>query len=170
LHVKIDFNTGKKYAKILDPNDHESSEVIVIDENGDPINQEEIKPDQKDESSNLKFHRDSKENNFSLPIVTSRHKENLRIPNSDHVQFEIYISQLQNASSVQDLISALDGLEELVHELDFGIKFAKGQGIKSILKLLDHDSAQIKKKAAIVIGNAMQVRTKISYKLYMYAY
>ncbi|RGB37583.1 armadillo-type protein [Rhizophagus diaphanus] len=157
LHVKIDFSTGKKYAKILDPNDHESSEVIVIDENGDPINQEEINHDNElDKDSDLKFHQDSKVNNFSLPIITSRHKENLRIPNSDHAQFEIYISQLQNTSSIQGLISALDGLEELVHELDFGIKFAKDQGIKSILELLDHESSQIKEKAAIVIGTAMQ--------------
>lgn len=170
MHVKIDFSTGKKYAKILDPNDHESSEVIIIDENGDSINQEEIKHDNelkgetsdkliKDEDSDLRFHQVSKDNNFSLPIITSRHKENLRIPNSDHAQFEIYISQLHN-TSIQVLLSALDGLEELVHELDFGIKFANGQGIKSILELLDHESSQIKKKAAIVIGTAMQVRMK----------
>ncbi|RIA87445.1 armadillo-type protein [Glomus cerebriforme] len=166
LHVKIDFNTGKKHAKILDPNDHESSEVIIINEDGDPIDQEEIEPGHKiigdtsdgskeNKGPSLNFHQDSKDN-FSLPIITSRHKENIRIPSSDHIQFELYISQLQNSSSLQVLVSALDGLEDLVHELDFGIKLAKGQGIISILSLLDHDSAQIKKKAAIVIGTAMQ--------------
>jgi hypothetical protein len=161
----MDLNTGKKYAKILDPNDNESSEVIIINENGDPIpDHKSIKKETSDRSRknhgyNIKFHKDSKDNNFSLPIITSRHKENLRIPYSDHAQFEIYISQLRNSSSsLQDLISALDGLEDLVHELDFGIKLAKGEGIKSILALLDHDSAQIKKKAAIVIGTAMQVK------------
>jgi hypothetical protein len=159
LHVKIDLSTGKKYAKIIDPNDNTPSEIIVVNENGDPINQA---ISQKDDNSGLTFHQDD---NFSLPIITSKHKEKLRIPHSDHVQFEMYVSQLDNSSSIQDLTSALDGLEDLVHELDFGIKLAKGQGIIAILSLLNHDSAQVKKKAAIVIGTAMQVRRfyKLSY-------
>ena len=151
-------STGKKYAKILDPNDKEHAEVVVINENGDPISQKEIEAvSQKDNDPRLTFHKDSKDN-FSLPIITSKHKENLRIPYSDHVQFETYVLKLENSSTIQDLTTALDGLEDLVHELDFGIKLAKGQGIISILSLLDHDSAQVKKKAAIVIGTAMQVR------------
>ncbi|CAG8508997.1 508_t:CDS:2 [Funneliformis caledonium] len=168
LHVKIDMSTGKKYAKILDPNDNEtnkSSEVIIIDEHGNPINQEENasenllitdKSQTNNKDSDLKFHQDSNESIFSHPFITSKHKENVRIPHSDHVQFESYLSQLENSSSIQVINSALDGLEELVHELDFGIKLARSQGIKIILALLDHDSAQIKKKAAIVIGTAMQ--------------
>lgn len=154
LHVKIDFSTGKKYAKLLDPNDHESSEVIIIDKNG------QDSKSQKNNDTSITFHQDTEDLNLPLPIISSKHKENFRISHSDHLQFENYVSQLENSSSIQDLITALDGLEELVHELDFGIKLAKGQGIISILSLLDHDSAQVKKKAAIVIGTAMQVRIK----------
>ncbi|CAG8589719.1 3710_t:CDS:2, partial [Diversispora eburnea] len=60
-----------------------------------------------------------------------------------------------------NILSILDGLEELVHELDFGIKLSKGEGLKSIISLLDHGSNEIKKKAALVIGAAMQLAMKI---------
>ncbi|CAG8534255.1 6905_t:CDS:2 [Diversispora eburnea] len=48
------------------------------------------------------------------------------------------------------------GLDELVHELDFSVKLSKGDGLMPIISLLNHDSNEIKKKAALVIGTAMQ--------------
>ncbi|RHZ67644.1 hypothetical protein Glove_300g57 [Diversispora epigaea] len=207
LHIKIDFETGKKYAKLLDPSDSGSSSEVVLFENDEmdddddetfsqvnTLHQQESLQESLKESLKESLHdtlnldnnnnenRDRYRNrnkyknyNYSLPIIqkkpqpqpvpSQRHKENNRISHSDHLLFDNYISQLikslssssqQQQQSLTMILSALDGLEELVHELDFGIKLSKGEGLKSIISLLNHDSNEIKKKAALVIGAAMQ--------------
>ncbi|CAG8498098.1 10239_t:CDS:2, partial [Acaulospora morrowiae] len=160
LHIKIDFETGKKYAKILDHNDPRSSEVVLIDEDGSvrqdstehPIKSET--DESNENNSKVIFHYKDSVNviNNTLPNIPSKH-----ISHSDHVLFDNCISQLtQSSLPLKEVISALDGLEDLVHELDFGIKLARGYGLVSVVALLDHDSSEIRKKAALVIGTAMQ--------------
>ncbi|CAG8538343.1 4115_t:CDS:10, partial [Scutellospora calospora] len=164
LHVKIDLTTGKKHAKLLDNNNHESSEIIIVDKDGsvhsDLVQTEPSEVDNNQDSQIFIHHEDSLETNNSLPIIPSGHKENNRISLSDSLIFEDCISNLtitlQQLQPLNDIISTLDNLEDLVHELDFGIKLAKGNGLISIVKLLEHDSNEIRKKAALVIGTAMQ--------------
>ncbi|CAJ0918356.1 6096_t:CDS:2, partial [Entrophospora sp. SA101] len=143
LHVKIDFSTGKKYAKILDPNDpndNDSSDIIIVDpiepnsnNNNDNIKDDDHANDKKSQSSN-------------------------NVPHSDHILFDEYVSQLEKPTShpLTILISVLDGLEDLVHELDFGIKLTKEFGLKYLISLLNFDSDEVKQKAAMVIGTALQ--------------
>ncbi|RHZ81606.1 hypothetical protein Glove_117g385 [Diversispora epigaea] len=58
---------------------------------------------------------------------------------SDHSLIDNYISQLIQSSSSQKqqssikILLTLDGLEELIHELDFGIKLSKDDGLKFII-------------------------------------
>ncbi|CAG8655990.1 9573_t:CDS:2, partial [Dentiscutata erythropus] len=179
LHVKIDFYTGKKHAKLLDPNNNEPSDIIIVDKDGsvnsDPVQSEssEVDVDQDaqalihhEDSSEVDadqgeqvhiHHEDSLETDSSLPIIPPGHKENLRISHVDNQLFEECISKLINTSqSLHDILSTLDNLEDLVHELDFGIKLARGSGLISVVKLLDNNSNEIKRKAALVIGTAMQ--------------
>ncbi|RIB29893.1 armadillo-type protein [Gigaspora rosea] len=172
LHVKIDLYTGKKHAKLLDHNDNESSDIVIIDKDGsinsDPIQSESINSDPVQiESSEVDVDQDTKvnihhedslknNNNNSLPIIPPGHKENLRISHGDNLLFEECVSKLTNTQSLHEIISTLDSLEDLVHELDFGIKLARGSGLISVVKLLDNDSNEIKRKAALVIGTAMQ--------------
>ncbi|CAG8469504.1 2097_t:CDS:2 [Cetraspora pellucida] len=161
LHVKIDFVSGKKYAKLLDHNNNEPSDIIIVDKDGsihsDPAQIESSEVGTNQDSEVHIHHEDSLETNSSFPVIPPGHKENFRIPHSDNLLFEECIFKLTTTSqSLHDIISTLDSLEDLVHELEFGIKLAKGNGLISIVKLLDNDSNEVKEKAALVIGTTMQ--------------
>ncbi|CAG8587268.1 8875_t:CDS:2, partial [Cetraspora pellucida] len=161
LHVKIDFDSGKKYAKLLDHNNNEPTDIIIVDKDGsihsDPAQIESSEVDTNQDAEVRIHHEDSLETNSSFPVIPSEHKENFRIPHSDNLLFEECVFKLTTTSqSLHDIISTLDSLEDLVHELEFGIKLAKGNGLISIVKLLDNDSNEVKEKAALVIGTTMQ--------------
>ncbi|CAJ0864298.1 833_t:CDS:2, partial [Entrophospora sp. SA101] len=193
LHVKIDFSTGKKYAKILDPNDpndNDSSDIIIVDpiepnsnNNNDNIKDDDHANDKKSQSSNSQdfkvtihqspssspsfssppsFDSDNNNNinsNYEFQKLLLLHNKNDRdVPHSDHILFDEYVSQLEKPTShpLTILISVLDGLEDLVHELDFGIKLTKEFGLKYLISLLNFDSDEVKQKAAMVIGTALQ--------------
>ncbi|CAG8549101.1 1151_t:CDS:2 [Acaulospora colombiana] len=162
LHIKIDFSTGKKYAKLLDQNDPRS-EVVLIDEEGSIHQDSHLNLVDSGTHESLEnnpkvniYYKDSVNfNNNTLPIISS--KPSKHISHSDHILFDSYVSQLtQSSQSLKIIISVLDGLEDLVHELDFGIKLARGHGLTFIVALLGHGSGEVRKKAALVIGTAMQ--------------
>ncbi|CAG8599695.1 9548_t:CDS:2 [Ambispora leptoticha] len=152
LHIRVDINTGMKQAKLLDDADGttstEHTSVILLDKNGNPIIEEketsttttilEISEEAETETEEQKkatFHKQSDEKNSSLPLLINTPKPNKHIPQSDYESFDdnLRILSQSHDAPIQELINALDGLEDLVHELDF-----------------------VKVKAATVLGTAMQ--------------
>ncbi|KAG9298193.1 hypothetical protein G9A89_002681 [Geosiphon pyriformis] len=157
LHIRVNINTGQRHAKLISATTVEDSAAIIVLDKNQTIS---MKESEKEEMNNSKtnFHLPSSEKvNSTLPLVSMADKPNKHVPQSDHHLFEEYIASLSsNDTTNTQLLQALDGLEELVHELDFGVKLARGDGIFVILRLLTHQENEVKKKAATVLGTAMQ--------------
>ncbi|CAG8448235.1 2144_t:CDS:2 [Ambispora gerdemannii] len=170
LHIRVDINTGMRQAKLLDADETatERTSVILLDENGNSIIKEETsitttisKIDEEIEIETPKkanFHKQSDEKNSSLPLLVNTPKPNKHIPHSDYESFDGHLKTLSQShdAPIQELINALDGLEDLVHELDFGVRFANSDGVLMVIELLYHINNEVKVKAATVLGTAMQ--------------
>jgi len=154
--------TGKKYAKLddnpptTDVQSLDISDAQLDSENGPAslstgfnYNNSSSQPIT---GSKITFHGNLPQND------TDYHIPNKKISLSEHERFDDYLRILRTDNiDMKELLGALEGLEDLVHELDFGIKFANGEGLELIVKLFDHKENKVKKMAAIVVGSAMQV-------------
>ncbi|CAG8529447.1 7790_t:CDS:2 [Paraglomus occultum] len=158
LLVRINMETGKKYAKLNDNSPVTDVQTIDISnaeldsENSSPYNNSSSQPVA---GPKVTFHGHLPQNH------TDNHSPNKKIPLSEHERFDDYVNILKNDNiDVKELLGALEELEDLVHELEFGIKLAKGEGLELIVKLFEHDENRVKKMAAVVVGSAMQNNPK----------
>ena len=150
--------TGKKYAKLndnpptTDVQALDTSDAKLDSENGSPGFNHNNSSSQPVAGPKITFHGHLPQND------SDRHIPNEKIPLSEHGRFDGYVKILKTDNiDMKELLEALEGLEDLVHELDFGVKLAKGEGLELIVKLFKHEENRVKKMAAIVLGSAMQV-------------
>ncbi|CAG8742881.1 15125_t:CDS:2, partial [Racocetra persica] len=118
LHVKIDFETGKKYAKLLDHNNNEPTDIIIVDKDdlvhSEPVQIESSEVDTVDTSQDAQVNIHHEDSLITFPVIPPGHKENLRISHSDNLLFEECVSKLTTTpQSLHDIISTLDSLEDL---------------------------------------------------------
>ncbi|KAI9595080.1 hypothetical protein BDF19DRAFT_423124 [Syncephalis fuscata] len=80
-------------------------------------------------------------------------------PSAKRLAPHIEIIKSANADSTNlhsKLSKALDSLEDLVNEMEYGYTFSTGDGLPQVLKVLDPSwPADLRRKAAIVIGEAL---------------
>ncbi|KAL1924329.1 uncharacterized protein VTP21DRAFT_7364 [Calcarisporiella thermophila] len=159
LHVKLDFGTGKKYAKLdNEPFSEGTSSIVLVkpEENKDENSRPAIlhKPSELDEIV-------KNDENPILSPALNPNKPNPHIPQSDREAFDQYIKTLRTLytptpASHDELIVALDGLEELSHELDFGVRLTEDSAMKVLMELLKSPKSELRSKAALVMGVACQ--------------
>ncbi|KAG5518975.1 hypothetical protein PMAC_002506 [Pneumocystis sp. 'macacae'] len=142
LHIRIDFNTGIKEAKIMDENEENKNSVILIYQDG------HIKATEPDDEKIPYSHLDEI-------------KPNLKIPQEDHDQFSMALTFLASdkyQDSEENLINILLLLEELSHELEFGIRICKSRIIieRLIHLLKNSESVHVKKLVVTVLGSSLQ--------------
>ncbi|KTW26827.1 uncharacterized protein T551_03289 [Pneumocystis jirovecii RU7] len=142
LHIRINFNTGIKEAKIMDEGDENKNSVILVYQDGHIQSTEPV--DKEIPHSHL-----------------DEIKPNLKIPQEDHDQFSMALSFLESdkyQESEEDLTNILLLLEELSHELEFGIRICKSRIIvEHLMHLLKSSkSIHVKKLAITVLGSSLQ--------------
>lgn len=141
LHVKMNLETGLKEARLLSDTDRQdgdrSSDMALVpgeEVRNDPSNAAEASP---------------------KPYPPSK-----ALHGSDLGNFNEALDVLgQSSICNQNTKDALDILEELVHELEFGLKLAdakKSKGLEMVLHLLQSQDATCRSKAALVLGSALR--------------
>ncbi|KAI9294171.1 hypothetical protein K502DRAFT_366054 [Neoconidiobolus thromboides FSU 785] len=134
LHYKMGLQNGEKMAKLLDTAENKGNEVIVLK------------------------NKDNNKNTPSLKSGTRTHKENA----SDRGKFNDSIAQLQNLDADKESITeALENLEELVHDINFGLDLVNSDVFVNLLDLLRPIwPSKLRILSAKVIGSSIQNNNK----------
>ncbi|KAK9467324.1 hypothetical protein V1512DRAFT_246920 [Lipomyces arxii] len=168
LHVRMNFETGKREAKLLDndTNDGVESAVIVVDEELAEVvaaggeNHEENDDDDEDWGA------------------TYSHKPNPHITLLEHQEFDTNLAFIlssfsfdkpaeQTESAVPSiyeggadesmLLTSLKTLEDFAHEIDFGIKLSSPDVITVFLNLTNaHPSSAVRSLSARIVGTSLR--------------
>lgn len=141
LHVKMNLETGLKEARLLSPQDAEghdrASELALV-----PV--EEAKDDVT-----------KGDNGASKPYPPTTPVYGSDVSNFDHALASLSVS----SSCTQESQDALDALEDLAHELEFGLRLIDAQktkGLEVVLHLLQSPDPHCRSKAALVLGSALR--------------
>lgn len=187
----MDMSTGKKYAKLLDDNDKEAQDsdmnhAVVVHKDGsvEHVN----KPKSSHKHHHEKSHQDSSEKAKTMHKPKEIHRPKPYLPQSDtnnfytalgnlyaesadHVLLEsvdhVILKSLESTDHV--ILKSLDTLEDLCHEIDFGVLLAQDlvmpngteplniTGLSIVTSFLSGKySDKIQARAATVIGTAVQ--------------
>merc|ERR1711962_1073272 len=147
LHYRINFETGKKEAKILEDNESDETKVKVTT----PIlsDQNVIEDDQPSEQISPEQIKEMKD-------VMEKMKLNKDIENIKHL-----MSNYDN-STLDSKLVILEDLDYYMHQIDNAQDFVTLNGLnKIILPSLRSSEEDLVAKAAILLGSASQANTKV---------
>ncbi|KAG5365690.1 Nucleotide exchange factor SIL1 [Yarrowia sp. B02] len=162
LHVRMDYENGVKEAKLNDPNEEVEGVAVAV---GEEVPEAEIEIEDltgEDEglSANEKVQR-AIEKAIKEKRIKEGHKPNPNIPESDHQTFSDAVAALKDyVVNKKDamLPIALSQLEELSHEIDFGIALSDVDPLKALLKVIEDGKIDVESKvmAARTIGASLR--------------
>ncbi|ORY81950.1 hypothetical protein BCR37DRAFT_413665 [Protomyces lactucae-debilis] len=143
LHYRINVETGLKEAKLLDSADDSTTSTTAA-------------------ALALVPGEDVQEK-AAAPVQTAERKKKPYRPNRGAVTG----GALQTFAAAQEtleadtscsarVLEALDALEELAHELEFGLRIADSSVLPNLAALLSIEQSACRSKAAIVIGSALR--------------
>ncbi|KAJ3127351.1 nucleotide exchange factor sil1 [Nowakowskiella sp. JEL0407] len=141
LHVRLNMETGVREAKLRDDN--------VVDEEG-----------------LIAVAVDSKESeNRKSDVYVQRNKESQK-SRLTAVQIDAFgdlLSKLGGNSTVDEIMSVLELLEDTVHEVDYGYEFIKSDTAATIvINLLSHKISKVRQLAVTVFGSAFSNNPSVS--------
>lgn len=150
LHVRLNFETGKKEAKInvVGATDDTNNAVIVIqnDDNSESVVTDTLKPIPRVPLS---------PDGAIKPPISASAGEALAFSDS----LEILSSHKSHSTS--ELSHALLSLEELVHEIYWGLQISAPKYVSPLLTLVSGSpEATIRSNAALVLGSALSNNPK----------
>ncbi|KAI5957169.1 SIL1 [Candida jiufengensis] len=152
LHVRLNMDTLKKEAKLMSPEDETEpqNELIVGEtEEQEQEPQQESQPDQKilDLTNELLKHK-------------SGHKSRVKPEDMSEFDSAIYEVEEYNHSNTEDqkLVTALDTLEELCHDIELGVKITSNhQLIAKLLSIASTTSnSEISEKSYNIIASSLR--------------
>lgn len=163
LHVRMDYENGVKEAKINDPNEEIEGVAVAV---GEEVPEDEIVIEdltgEGDEglSANEKVQR-AIEKAIKEKRIKEGHKPNPNIPESDHQTFTDAVAALRDYKlngKAAMLPIALSQLEELAHEIDFGIALSDHDPLDALLQVLDDAKVDVESKimAARTVGASLR--------------
>jgi hypothetical protein len=132
----MDFNTGKKEAKLFDSSDSTSGRIILLDDEGKSLSHK-----LSDVPVGLP----------SLPKESPRLKESFRkmeelgallfsVGDDDLFSASLDILRApQSETTPEERLQTLTELEDLVHSIDFGVLLAEGDGLSILLSVTPLD-------------------------------
>ncbi|CAG80301.1 nucleotide exchange factor SIL1 [Yarrowia lipolytica] len=164
LHVRMDYENGVKEAKINDPNEEVEGVAVAVGEEvpeGEVVI-EDLTEENGDEgiSANEKVQR-AIEKAIKEKRIKEGHKPNPNIPESDHQTFSDAVAALRDYKvngQAAMLPIALSQLEELSHEIDFGIALSDVDPLNALLQILEDAKVDVESKimAARTIGASLR--------------
>ncbi|KAK9356772.1 hypothetical protein V1505DRAFT_376055 [Lipomyces doorenjongii] len=185
LHVRLNFETGRREAKLLSNDNSEDNFGVVVVSEGGSAEVTRNEQDQGDEQSAAVGRGVWGQSSYS-------HKPNPHISLSEHEEFENNLafilssfkfdrtevsepivakkddglsgsSALQSVESNLDdgehelLIAAMKNVEDFSHEIDFGIKLAVPEVISVFMTLVNkHSSPSVRALSARIIGSSLR--------------
>lgn len=169
LHIRIDLSTGLKEAKLIDPTDSNNSSVLTFDNAHEKVHYIPLT-----DSESPIFYTDSDGHAVNsggravdidpptqriIKASSSAGSPKYLANVGDDDLFDACVIVLSDVdTTAAEALQALDGLEELVHQIDLGAKLAEGEGMGAVMRWLYDGDAATKSGAAMVIGAAVQVR------------
>lgn len=182
LHVRLNFETGVREAKLMTSEDAEddNSAVVVVEE-GESVTV--ISSDEKTGQREAFTEEEEERDRNIWGQFSFSHKPNPHISLSDHQEFErnlayaLTVGLEEKAMYTEDddstseltkssyddegpdalLLSALKNIEDFAHEIDFGIKIADPDTITSFLAILgSHPHPQVRALSARIIGSSLR--------------
>ncbi|GJJ77295.1 nucleotide exchange factor SIL1 [Entomortierella parvispora] len=206
LHVQMDFETHRKYAKLMDPEsvaDQErdaTNSILVVDTktpgtfqhsvvggdddgSGDlpaPIDIDLVDVDESKAFAHLEeASRMNLQTAFeSIPELQDLNNESKAVPSdpapapiarkSDHQIFLEQLDLVRTSPDTKVIVAALEELSDIASDMDFGLRLAEGEGLRTLSGLLsctsESESCQerrmVRARSALVIGTAVQNHEK----------
>lgn len=159
LHVRMDYENGVKEAKINDPNEEVEGVAVAVGEPEAEIEIEDL-TGEEDLNANQKVQR-AIEKAIKEKRIKEGHKPNVNIPESDHQTFTDAVGALRDYKlngHAAMLPIALSQLEELAHEIDFGIALSEADPLSALLEVLEDAKVDVESKimAARTIGASLR--------------
>lgn len=150
LHVRLNLETGKKEAKInvVDTADDTNNAVVVVQNDGDS------QPAAVDTPKPIPRVPVSPDGAIKPPISASA---------GEALEFSDSLETLSNhkSHSTAELSHALLSLEDLVHEIYWGLQIAAPKYVSPLLTLVSSSpEATIRSNAALVLGSALSNNPK----------
>ncbi|KAG0366289.1 hypothetical protein BC939DRAFT_524945 [Gamsiella multidivaricata] len=163
LHVQMDFETHKKYAKLMDPEDVQNKDItnsiLVVDTETPGTVQHQIgsnnhiasmpppidaqldgEPDfaelEKNSRINLQTAFDSIPELAHLKNQDQKQQEPPVVPLGQQSHHQTFTEQLSIVKSSKDNTLVLDALEvlaDLASDMDFGLRLSEGEGLKALV-------------------------------------
>ncbi|KAK9729280.1 nucleotide exchange factor sil1 [Basidiobolus ranarum] len=155
LHVRLNIYTGEKEAKLMDNED--TTPDLSLSINREDEGYSVVPLDNVTESVEQSV-EDVDSQKFSTPPADTS-KPNAKIPISDHQRFVADLEVIMKPHDFDEnrLSEALDSMEDLVHEIDFGKLLAKDDGLSAVVNLMSPKwPVDIRLKSATIIGSAVQ--------------
>ncbi|KAJ3092734.1 nucleotide exchange factor sil1 [Quaeritorhiza haematococci] len=149
LHIRLNMQTGEREAKLATKEDeHEAQAVQLV--------AEVSTGDQKDgESHPITFQQNDVDDIVGQYLKQKTSKSSLTAVDRD--AFTEFLEELHKTSSLDELSTKLDQLEEIAHHVDYAFELVKSPlGIPTLVDLLSHPIHSIRSKTAVVLGNAVQ--------------
>ena len=145
LHYRINLETGKQEAKKIDPQDTVTYDTVQVS---------------RGDTGVVDYHDQSAGDVVIVPdevIVPSPQsiKPNPHLPPHIRSKFEISLAQIQELSEIDE---ALESLEELSHEVEFGERIINNATVSRLLYFINLKElpSRVRALSAIILGNSLQ--------------
>ena len=173
LHVRLNIQTGLKEAKLYDGNDDDLANTIEVHSDA-PIPDAPI-PDPSDPNPDSLHAIDAPPADYSpatkIPIPPELYQHilhggdrTIKKPfgsDADADAFHAAISALSSESDASALLPALATLEDLAHDIYWGLSLSQSTpAITSLSQLLLSDEVEVSSAAALVLGNTVHNNPK----------
>ncbi|KAL5021502.1 hypothetical protein ScPMuIL_000657 [Solemya velum] len=173
LHVRMDLQTGKKQAKLMDGDDgmkywKSDDREGMLNTQKKTFSREELKkalkefktvPREQDEQDELRA-KEIKKKFKSYDELKSQLKSMHMDVKSDLEIMTDLVEFMQKDLGTEDRLALLTDLEYHVHQIDNAQLFCDLGGMEFVIKDLNNTNEDIRKEAALVIGSAVQSNPK----------
>jgi hypothetical protein len=154
LHVKLDFSTGEKFAKlnVVEDRDKTANGIILSGENNftQPI---------KSNTDPVNVHKPGSKGKFQAPDP--------KVPAEENRVMQELLGYLDTLKSLKDVKSSefltkLEEIEDLVYRSQFGYDLTLSHNFPQLVKLMEETKDKgLKNQIAKVIGVSVQVSINI---------
>ncbi|KAH9244059.1 hypothetical protein BASA81_018581 [Batrachochytrium salamandrivorans] len=185
LHIRMNFETGVKEAKLLAPHDPPLTEEelisVTLSEDAGSV-EVDMTHSLYDSSNEDMFALDGKSKDIILKEVPETTAAQPSIPNrliagkdkiapeyerpaglkgSKAQAFDQTLLELKSSTNQITVNLILDHLDYVVHQIDYGINFAKSDiAIPILVDLMRGEDPHIRERAAEIVGNALSNNPK----------
>lgn len=177
LHVRLNLNTGKNEAKLMEENDglsywKKANKEGMVNKNRKSFTRNEL----KDALKKFKQHKIFDEiKEFSTPYETEIDKKeyksyselkddfkklNMAIQTEGEIVAELF-NKMKQTSDKEELQHILAELEYILHKIDNALLFMDLGGMSELVKLLNSTDTDLRHDTAFVLGSAMQSNPKV---------